>query len=387
MKLNLIIPSFYPATVYGGPIFSSLNTCRELASVGVDVMVCTTNANGKSKLEIETDKIIVFGTNFKVKYYDETIIGKFSFQFLINIREDIKSADVIHIQSVFSISTPVSLSWAVKLKKPIILSPRGQFGGWCLEQRRITKESWIKIFIKPFQKFILWHATSLQEYEEILYIFPEAIIKIIPNGIDLKSFNLLKSGDASNFYKRFYPSFEDGIGRVIVSMGRLNRVKGFDVLIRSFKIILDSIPGSSLFIAGSDDGEKHNLVTLVKSLGLEGKVFFTGELLNSDKINFLANADVFVLPSHNENFGNVYIESLAAGTPIVASKNTPWSEVEVYGCGKWVDNTVESTGGAMLEVLSKDRDEMRQKSKAYAAKFDWSNVARKFKVVYQELIM
>ena len=59
---------------------------------------------------------------------------------------------------------------------------------------------------------------------------------------------------------------------------------------------------------------------LIKENNLNNNVFFVGEVLGQDKIDFLANADIFVSPSHDENFGNVYIESLAAGTPIVASK-------------------------------------------------------------------
>ena len=79
MKLNLIIPSFYPATVYGGPIFSTLNTCRELAKFdNIDIYVSTTNANMNSKLDIKTNIFTELEKNIFVKYYDETIINKIS---------------------------------------------------------------------------------------------------------------------------------------------------------------------------------------------------------------------------------------------------------------------------------------------------------------------
>ena len=69
-----------------------------------------------------------------------------------------------------------------------------------------------------------------------------------------------------------------------------------------------------------------------------------------EKVDFFVNADLFVLPSHNENFGLVYVEALAAGTPVVASKNTPWEEVEDANCGKWVNNCVVETAKAMIEM-------------------------------------
>jgi glycosyltransferase involved in cell wall biosynthesis len=110
-----------------------------------------------------------------------------------------------------------------------------------------------------------------------------------------------------------------------------------------------------------------------------------GNIENQEKIDFLANADLFVLPSHNENFGNVYLESLATGTPIVASHGTPWNEVEKYDCGKWVDNSVELTSGAMIEMLKRDRDEMRINSLKLASKYDWSSVAMQFKTLFERM--
>lgn len=114
--------------------------------------------------------------------------------------------------------------------------------------------------------------------------------------------------------------------------------------------------------------------------------FLIGLITGQDKIDFLTNADLFVLPSHNENFGVVYLESLAAGTPIVASKNTPWSEIEEADCGKWVNNTIEETSDAMLEMLKKDREQMRINAKDFAQQYDWKNIAVQFKAVFESMI-
>ena len=100
----------------------------------------------------------------------------------------------------------------------------------------------------------------------------------------------------------------------------------------------------------------------------------------------MANADLFVLPSHNENFGNVYLESLATGAPIVASLSTPWCEVEKYECGKWVGNSKEETAKAIIEMLSKDREEMRENSMKLASKYDWLSIAMTFNRVLVRMI-
>ncbi|WP_193315077.1 glycosyltransferase [Poseidonibacter ostreae] len=121
-------------------------------------------------------------------------------------------------------------------------------------------------------------------------------------------------------------------------------------------------------------------------LGLEKQIFLIGNVENQNKIDFLANADLFVLPSHNENFGNVYLESLATGTPIVASLGTPWSEVKKYDCGRWIENSIEETSKAMIDMLEKDRETMRINSFNLASKYDWSSVALQFQELFTRMI-
>ncbi len=386
MKINLIIPSFYPATVYGGPIFSTLHTCQELAKLDdVEVWVSTTNTNMTSKLDVETNKWIKFEEDFYVKYYDEAKVDKFSLQLYLNIWKDIKRADVVHVQSVFNTPTPVALLLARLFKKSILLSPRGSLGDWCLENGSGFKQKWINWFIRPFAYKVIWHATAEQEKNEIQAIFPNAKVEVISNGIEYDVFQKFSVLSKQEFMKK-YAGNEVDAEKIIVSMGRLQKKKGFDILIDSFVKVLEVYPEAKLFIAGQDEGEEENLKQQVIELSLEDKAFLTGTINGQDKIDFLANADLFVLPSHNENFGNVYVESLAAGTPIVASKQTPWSEVENADCGKWVNNSVDETAQAMIEVLGKDREQMRINSKRLAKKYDWRNISMQFKKIYEEMI-
>lgn len=386
MKINLIIPSFYPATIYGGPIFSTLHTTEELSKLeNIEIQVSTTNTNMYSKLDVETNKNIKFNENFYVKYYDETVINKFSIQFIFNIWKDIKSADIVHIQAIFNIPIPISLFFAKLFKKPIVLTTRGSFGGWCLEQGSKYKKLWLKLLIKPFTKNITWHATAEEEKNDILNLFPNSKVVIIPNGIEYDKF---QNSDilSKNEYAKKFINQDMQPNRIVVSMGRLQKKKGFDILINSFNITLKLFPNSILLIAGGDEGEEKNLRNQINNLKLEKNVFLIGSISGQEKINFLANADLFCLPSHNENFGNVYTESLATGTPIVASKNTPWEDVEKYDCGRWVENTTEKTAEAMNEILNENREKMRKNSKEFSKKFDWKNIAIKFKKLFEEIL-
>ena len=386
MKINLIIPSFYPATIFGGPIFSTLHTCKELAKLeGINISVSTTNTNMHDKLDVETNKDIRFEDNFYVKYYDETIINRFSFQLLINIWKDIKKSDIIHIQGIFDTPTPISLFYAKLFNKPVLLSPRGSLGIWCIGNGSKFKTIWLNYLLKPLVKNINWHATAQQEKDEILSIYPDAKVEIIPNGIEYDKFQSSNFLSKNEYSKKFIHQ-EIEPNKIVVSMGRLQKKKGFDILIDSFYETLKSFPNSILLIAGGNEGEEENLKNQIKNLNLESNVFLIGAIEGQDKIDFLANADLFCLPSHNENFGNVYVESLATGTPIVASKMTPWSEVEDYDCGKWVENSIEETSSAMNEVLEKDRETMKINSRKLAFKYDWKNVAEAFKKIVEKIV-
>ena len=387
MKICVIIPSFYPAISYGGPIFSSLNACKELSKIpNMEISVSTTNINmDKGKLNVLTNKWVKFREKFYVKYYSVLLLG-FSLGLYLNLWRDIKKADVVHIQGIFNSPIPIALLYATALGRPIILSPRGVLGSWCLERRNILKKIWLNFFIKPFALRVIWHATGDSEKDEILSLYPRAQVEVISNGVFIDEFRKFKSLSKKDYIQKFTNHRCKTVNKIIVSMGRLTKKKGFDILIEAFNQILPHHRDSCLLIAGPDETEGKKLLDLISELNLSQNVFLIGALEKQEKINFLANADLFVLPSHNENFGNVYVESLAAGTPIVASLNTPWQHVEYYKCGKWVANNIDTTFRAMLEILRSDRSTMRNNSLELSRNYDWSAVALEFKTLFKKLV-
>lgn len=377
----IVIPSFYPAVIYGGPIVSTYKTCLALNDRGVDFSVCTTNANGNTKLKLIKNKP-VHDLGFAVKYYNETFVGKFSLRLLLNLWFDILTSKVIHIQSIFSTPVPIALFYSWLFRKNIVLSPRGSLGAWCLNQKNITKKIWINLFIRPFLKRVVWHATSEQEKNEIISLFKGGEVSIIPNGIDLNLFSKYKA-NKSYFIDKYHLSSSTS---VVVSMGRIEKKKGFDILLHAIKFILDLGHDIHVFIAGPDYGELHNLTLLAQDLKISDKVSFVGNIDGTDKLDFLGAADVFAMPSHNENFGNVYAEALACGTPIIASKNTPWHEVEVFDCGRWVDNNYVDTAEAIVDILNKNSSVLQANCINYISQFAWDSVASEFQKLYQRMM-
>lgn len=374
MRIFFISPSFFPATFYGGPIYSSYELAKSLKKHDVDINVITTNANGKKRLDIKTGVVHKLENDLPVKYFKSLDSRGTSLSMILNLRKEIKNADMFYLVSIFSAPTPFTILFCKLLNKPLIISPRGQLGKWCLEQGNRFKKLWLHTFIQPYIKHFHWHLTSDQEQQDVLSVYPSAKTFVIPSGVSQELFSLNDKPKDKTFYNK-YTGFDCAAKKIIISMGRLQEVKGFDILIEAVK----EVQGSMLLIAGEDFGERKNLENLIYKLGLKEKVFLIGSIEGMEKIEFLRNADVFALASHHENFGMVYSEALAAGTPVVASKNTPWQEVEKYNCGKWIDNTHANFAEAISSILNSDTNLMGMNGiRLVRENYDWEKIASEF---------
>jgi len=358
---------------------------KGLAQLGVEVQVVTTDANLDTKLNENLTKLTKLESNLYVKYYKSITKHGMSISHILALPKYIKECDVVYLQGVFNIHSPITLFLSKVYKKKIIFSTRGALGGWCLDQGSKFKKPWLHYLIKPFLKNIVWHTTSEDEKQEVLSVFSNSKIEVIPNGIYLDEYNKFNELSKQQYIEKYTNKKNfNNIDKIVVSLGRLQRKKGFDILIKAFAKST-YIKNSILLMAGPDEGEKDNLHTLINSLNLQEKVFLIGSINGQDKVDFLVNADLFVLPSHHENFGNVYVEALASGIPIVASKNTPWKAVEEYDCGLWINNSIEETTKAMDFMLNKNSNKMKINSKKLASKFDWNNLAIDFYHVLEDI--
>lgn len=385
-KVLIVSPSFYPAFHYGGPIFSAHYIAKALSKEGFKVLVLTSNANGKDKLNIETNRFISINDNYLIKYHNTFRLTEKSFSLLLNLNKYIKSTDLVYLISVFSYTTPFTILLCLSKKKPIILAPKGQLAYWSMHQGSRLKKLWLKLFIQSSLSNIIWHATSEHEAKDIKLLFPNAQIMIIPLGIDLDEFKNNVATKDKNFYTK-YIGMDISNKKVIVSISRIHKKKGYDILIKAIDLLKTDYQDLVLIIAGNDFGEKLNLKKLITELKLEKRIFIIDYLEGKEKISFLKNGDIFALASHDENFGVVYAEALASGLPIIASKNTPWQDVEKFNCGKWVENTPSKFAEAILSILNFDYKIMGENGKKYVAShFSCENTVEQFNKLLEKII-
>jgi len=229
------------------------------------------------------------------------------------------------------------------MRKMVLLSPRGEFFPNAIDS---LKKRIVIIIYKTFQKRIIFHATSSEEYKHIKKIFPLSRIVIQPNFVLIpeQKKDKIKSKN-------------------IVFLGIIYCVKKIENLIEAVsmsKIFKES--RSKILIAGKplverDFDYKLKLDNFIKELNLEDSVEFIGEIFGNDKEEFLNNAYLLVLPSESENFGNVVVEALSQSTPVIASKGTPWQLLQETNSGWWVDNNPSSLAKTIDTALSMSEEE------------------------------
>ena len=192
-------------------------------------------------------------------------------------------------------------------------------------------------------------------------------IKVIPNGID--------PGKFENLTKKPHDGF------VIITVARLEKVKGTEYLIGAFARL--SLLGRLSLVIIGDGSERKNLENLVKKLNLEERVEFLGEIPNERIPEYLAGADCFVLPSLKEGFGIVVLEAMAAGVPVVASK--VGGIMDIIEDGK-TGLLVEPGNSEDIAKAIREAHSGRKFFKADLEKYNWQNIAERVFKIYENII-
>jgi glycosyltransferase involved in cell wall biosynthesis len=221
-----------------------------------------------------------------------------------------------------------------------------------------------------------FHATSEQEYREIRAFGLSQPVTIIPNGIDIPA----TQGECKAI---------SGPERTVLSLGRLHPKKGLDRLVHAWARVEARRPGWRLRIAGPAElGHDGELRGLVLGLGLQ-RVSIEGPIYGEAKSVAYRDAELFILPTLNENFGLTVAEALAAGIPAVATTGAPWAGLETEHCGWWIDHGVEPLVAALDQAMAMPRDAlaaMGARGREWMARdFSWDRIGCDMLAVYRWL--
>lgn len=172
-----------------------------------------------------------------------------------------------------------------------------------------------------------------------------------------------EGGQLSAGFQSSYP--ETAGKRILLFLGRMHPVKGCDLLIDAFAQIATTHPNLHLVMAGPDQtGWAATLKQQAQRLGIADRITWPGMLQGDAKWGAFHAAEVFCLPSHQENFGMVVAEALGCGKPVLISdKVNIWREIAADGTGIVRPDTVEGTVDALrawLALTPEEQDRMRE---------------------------
>ncbi|WEK19693.1 MAG: glycosyltransferase [Candidatus Pedobacter colombiensis] len=304
MNILQINASYKPAYIYGGPTMSVSKLCEQLVKNGCAVQVFSTTANGPTELQVVSgipqNVEGVFVRYFKRITKDHS---HFSPQLLLTLWREVRSFDVVHIHAWWNLVSIFSCCIALLRKVPVILSPRGTLSDYSFTNRNIPIK---KLFHTTAGRFLLnrchLHTTSEREQETIERLIKPKSIFTIHNAVSLPVYIPI--------------AVQDYRVMKLLFLSRIERKKGLELLFGALAEL--SIP-YQLTIAGSGETTYiEKLKELSRQYRIHNNIDWVG-FKSKDKFELIAQHHLLVLPSYDENFGNVVIESLCVGTAVLVS--------------------------------------------------------------------
>jgi glycosyltransferase involved in cell wall biosynthesis len=367
-----VIAGLDPA--HGGPSYTVPRLCRALAMAGAEARLLSV-AGAERCDRPDGDHECRFPQNWARVPVVRGL--RYSSGLARALHELAPKADVIHDHGLWLMPNVDAGRAAVLAGKPFIVSPRGMLAPAALAFSRLKKRVvWALLQGEVVRRAGCIHATSEEEHDEIRDFGLNNPIAIVPNGIDLPDLGTRSL-------------FGTAACRVVLSLGRIHPKKGLDRLVRAWARVEAAHPDWRLRIVGPDElGHAGELAALVAKLKAR-HVFIEQSVVGEAKIAAFQRADLFVLPTLNENFAITVAEALAAGTPVIATKGAPWRALQSEGCGWWIDHGVEPLAAALdnaMIMTRKTLQSMGAKGRAWMARdFSWDRVASDMLSVYRWL--
>lgn len=379
---------------YGGSGISSQSIARYQAKAGHSVALLTTNVDyPKGSLPVPSERAVL----------DDGLVKRhFSVQFrplLISLplrtwlKQHIRSFDIVHIHGLYRFPVSYAAWQARQAGIPYIIGLHGALDPFLYRQSRFgafavpLKRIYERLFDFPnLNHAAAIHYTTEEEAKRAAFLRLHAKPVIVPNGIDWESYENLPARG----------SFRGQLGideqtPLVLFLGRINFVKGLDLLVPAFSEIAQQEPRARFAIVGPDnDGYGTKVKRWCREKGIEGKVFFMGHLYPEDVKKAYVDASVFVLPSYTENFGMTVVEAMACGCPVIISDQVKiCREVLEDGAGLVVGLDSHRIADAVCRLLSNKQEAEAMGARGRQAakiRYAWQCIADQMTKVYLDII-
>jgi glycosyltransferase involved in cell wall biosynthesis len=385
MRILHVVPSYWPAVRYGGPIFAVHSLCRALARLGHDVEVFTTNIDGAGVSNVPIEVPVTLD-GVRIRYFSAERWRRLYWAPRLGqaLKQDVGHVDVVHAHSVFLWPTWAASHFSRRADVPYLISPRGMLVKEMVERRsRLAKRIWIELFERKNLKMAAAiHATSALEATELQrfgWRLPR--IAVIPNVVDQPDDAV--DGSISR-------DVREAAARLpfALFLGRISWKKGLDRLLRAFA---RTRLGRLVIVGPNDELLLPELIRLAGELQMSDRVHFLARAVSGpDKAHLYSSAQLFVLPSYSENFGNTVLEAMQYAKPVVVTPEVGAAEiVRKAKCGLVVEGDPEPLGEAIDRLMTNSSlaGRMGEAGRRHIVQhFEWRTVGAQMEALYDDII-
>ena len=266
-------------------------------------------------------------------------------------KEVVARYDVVHLHGVWETSNLQFAAACRAVGTPYVVSLRGMLDDWAMNQKSLKKRLYLAFGGRRFlEGAASVHCTAEYERIQSKARFGRARSAVVPNLVDLRPYFDLPSPDLA---KAEWPALTRK-GLKVLFLSRLHPGKGVDMLIDAVAEMRRRTLDVELIIAGNGEPEYEKFLRArATDAGIDQNVTWTGFISGDVKLSLFAAADVFALPTMQENFGFVMFEAMAAGTPVVTTDLVDTrDEIAASGGGVVIPRTVGDFVQALSEFAS-----------------------------------
>lgn len=394
MRILKVVQAYYPFQEMGGPVVKVRALARGLTKRGHSVTVLAVDLGLAGRKfpgltfkwcewgwRSEEDGVTALYLPTLLRFRAITVNPR-----VIRFSRGLRAQfDVVHVYGLYDLLGPAIGSSCRSRSVPYVVEPMGMF-------RPIVRSVWLKRLYhrtlgQPFirgARFLV--ATSEQERQELLQggIDAERIV-VRRNGVEGPE----KMPERGELRRRWGVPEQ---ARMVLFLGRLVSKKSPDLLIEAFadwRKTSMRAADSVLVLAGPDEGDGYSAGLRAKAneLGLKDSVRFVGPLYDDAKWQAYRDADVFVLPSRNENFGNTAAEAAACGTPVIVTDSCGVASF-VKGAGRVVSHSRAGLARGLTELL--DDPDLRQRyangCKEMVGALSWNGPVAEAEELYERCV-
>lgn len=371
---------------YGGPVAACLTQCRALRDLGVGVEIFTTDITYPRGAAADGGISAIDGVPVR-RFRSWFRPYAFAPGLWRELRQMIRSFDLIHIHGLYRFPMAAAARLARANGVPYVCQPHGSLDPFHHDkpERRTRKRVYERFVEMPALTRAAALLFTAEEERRRAVAAPAGPRKlVVPLGVDIARY----VPPAQNDFRRRH-----GLGDrpLILFMGRLAPQKALDVLADALGMLVRDHPDALLLLAGPDHGTfRRQVEGWLAANGVGANAMFLGMVTGAEKAAMLAAADIFVLPSHMENFGVSLVEAMAAGLPVVISDRVDiGAAVAQAGAGLVVPREPGRIAGALHTFLD-DADLRRRAGAAgrelVAARFEMHAAGRLLLEAYRSVM-